>query len=301
MKTLAASVGSGRYTFSMDDAKTSRAPLGLIAGQGALPYLTARGAWAQGRRVICGNLGGLAWPETRNWCVAFEDVGVARLGEWVSLMQRHNVQQVIIAGRVPRRWLYEGSLLTRAVRFRPDLPAIRMFMRKARTDQRDSTIFDAMIQSLQNRKLNVIESTAFVEEHLAVEGLMAGRELSKAQRADLDFAWPLLKTLTQHDVGQSIAIAEKHVIAVEAVEGTDAMIRRAGELRKGKPWMLIKMANGRVDRRVDVPSIGLRTVEAMRDAKCSCVVVQAGEVLLLEKPKLLELAGRYGLTVFGRM
>ncbi|MGH7214760.1 MAG: LpxI family protein, partial [Tepidisphaeraceae bacterium] len=126
------------------------------------------------------------------------------------------------------------------------------------------------------------------------------RQPTDAQWKDVEFGWQLCQTVSRLDIGQAMAVMNKDVIAVEALEGTNAMIERAGQLCRSGAWTLIKVANSHQDMRMDVPTIGTTTIEKLHDARAGCVVLEAGKTILLEKEKVLELADRYKIAVVGR-
>jgi DUF1009 family protein len=152
----------------------------------------------------------------------------------------------------------------------------------------------------------MIDSTRYIPEAMAEEGLLTAsgaRPISDAPRRVLDdaaFAWPLLKQIAAMDIGQSIAVKEREVIAVEAIEGTDRLIERAGQLCPQGGWTLVKVAKPDQDMRFDVPTIGPGTIENLHAAKAAGLVVEAGKTIILEREKTLALAQRYGVAVVGR-
>jgi DUF1009 family protein len=128
---------------------------------------------------------------------------------------------------------------------------------------------------------------------------MTRRQPTESQWADVRHGWKMCQAISRMDIGQSIALVDLDVVAVEAAEGTNAMIERAGKLCKVGGWTLIKVANTRQDMRVDVPSVGTVTIEKLAAARAGCLVLEAGKTIMLEKPKVLELADRYKIAVVG--
>lgn len=271
-------------------------PLGLIAGEGVFPLLVARGAKAAGRRVVCAAFAGHAWPELREECEQFRWVGIARLGAWIKHLKRGGCRQAIMVGRVRKSDMYNRW---RYLRYIPDLRAIQFFWRVVRTDKRPQAILQAVADTLASEGINLIDSTQYCTEHLVTPGVMTRRQPTDAQWADIRFGYEVCQTISRLDIGQSIAVLDRDVIAVEALEGTNAMIERAGRLCRVGDWTLIKVANARQDMRVDVPTIGTVTIEKLAAAKAGCVVLEPGKTIMLEKPKVLELADRYKIAVVG--
>jgi hypothetical protein len=271
-------------------------PLGLIAGEGVFPLLVARGARAAGREVVCAAFAGHAWPDLRRECDRFEWVGVLRFGKWVRVLRSAGCTEAVMVGRVNKSHLYDRW---RYLRYIPDLRALQVFWRVIRTDKRPQSILQAVAAALAEQGITLIDSTTYCPEHVVTAGVLTRRKPTDAQWADIHFGWDVCQTVSRLDIGQSIAVIDRDVIAVEAVEGTDAMIERAGRLCKVGGWTLIKVANAKQDMRVDVPTIGTTTIEKLAAARASCVVVEPGRTVILERPKVLELADRYKIAVVG--
>lgn len=144
-----------------------------------------------------------------------------------------------------------------------------------------------------------MDSTIPIPDQLASAGIMTQRQPTPAQRSDIEFVWPLLTQVLALDIGQSIAVREKDVIAVEAVEGTDRMIQRAGEICRASGWTLVKGARAGHDRRSDVPTIGVNTIKNLHAAGGRCLALAAGDVIMIDRPQVLELADRLGIAVVG--
>ncbi|MFZ9914586.1 MAG: LpxI family protein, partial [Phycisphaerales bacterium] len=223
----------------MAEARDHERPVGLIAGQGDLPLLVARGIRASGRRVACIGLADQYMAELPALCDEFATAGVLRLGRWIRLARRFGVREAIMVGRVSKARMHDPLRLVRQI---PDLRAINLWYRKLRHDRRSSTLLSMLADDLAKEGLVLIDSTTYIPEHMATLGVMTRREPTEMQRSDIEFAWPLLAQLGALDIGQAIAVREKDVIAVEAVEGTNRMIDRAGELCPRKGWTLVKDA-----------------------------------------------------------
>jgi len=252
----------------METDRGSRgSPLGLIAGEGVFPLLVARGARAAGRSVVCAAMAGSAWPQLAGEVDTFKWVGVLRLGKWVRILRAAGCREAIMVGRVRKAQMYSRW---RYFQYIPEKEGITL-----------------------------IDSTAYCADHLATPGVMTRCQPSAAQWTDIRFGYDLCRTISKLDIGQALAVMDKDVIAVEAVEGTDAMIERAGQYCKVGGWTLIKVANTNQDMRMDVPSIGANTIEKLAAARAGCLVLEPGKTILLEKLKVLELADHYGIAIVG--
>ncbi|MFM7133789.1 MAG: LpxI family protein [Planctomycetota bacterium] len=276
----------------MTEART----IGLIAGQGALPVLVAQGIRAAGHRVACIGLADQYVPELPALCDDFAEAGVVRLGRWLRLARRFGVREAVMVGRVSKARMHDPLRFFRQL---PDWRAIDLWYRKLRHDRRSATLLTVLADDLAKEGLVLIDSTTYIPDQMASEGVLTRRQPTAEQRSDIEFAWPLLRQVGALDIGQAIAVREKDVIAVEAVEGTDRMIERAGELCRRRGWTLVKTARPGHDMRADVPTIGVSTVERMHAAGGGCIAVGAGRVILVDRAAVLAAAERLGIAVVG--
>jgi UDP-2,3-diacylglucosamine hydrolase len=274
----------------------SERPLGLIAGEGIFPILVARGARAAGRRVVCAALADSASPLLRGECDEFKTVGILRIGQWLRFLRRAGCSEAIMVGRVEKTRMYRRF---RYFRYVPDWRTVRLWMTKLRHDRRPYAVLKGVTEELALGGITLIDSTRYTADHLATAGVMTRRQPDAAQWIDARFGFGLCKSISGLDIGQSIAVLRRDVIAVEAVEGTNAMIDRAGALCRSGGWTLIKVGNSAGDMRSDVPTVGVTTIERLAVARCACVVMEVGTTVLLEKPKVIELADRHGIAIVG--
>ena len=272
------------------------APLGLIAGQGVFPLLVARGARAAGRKVVCVGLTGNADPMLQSETDVFAWASVTRTGKWFRVLKRAGCGEAIMVGRVAKNTMYKRFVVLRSL---PDWRTLRIWFTRLRRDKRPGAVLRAMIDEFASEGIPLTNSTQYCAEHLATPGVMTKKQPTPAQWADIHFGWDRCSTLSRLDIGQALAVLDHDVIAVEALEGTAAMIERAGQLCKRGDWTLIKVGNSTGDMRLDVPSVGLATIEQLHAAGAVCLVLEPGKTILLEKPKVLELADKLGIAVVG--
>ncbi len=272
------------------------APLGLIAGEGVFPFLVARGARAAGRSVVCAAMSGTAWPEISAEVDSIKWVGVLRLGQWIRTLRAAGCTEAIMVGRVRKAKMYSRW---RYFQYVPDWRTLRLWFTRLRRDKRDHAVLLAVADELAKEGITLIDSTAYCTDHLATAGVMTRLQPSGKQWEDIRFGYELCRTISKMDIGQALAVLDKDVIAVEAVEGTDAMIERAGKYCRVSGWTLIKVANSNQDMRMDVPSIGTTTIEKLAKAGAGCLVLEPGKTILLEKLKVLELADKLKIAVVG--
>lgn len=272
-------------------------PLGLIAGNGRLPVLIARGVRARSRRLIVVGLRGLADPALRELADRFAWAGVMRVGRWIRLLRRHGVRSAVLAGGVRKAEMYSPLRLLRYV---PDLRTVRLWYRQLRHDRRDNAVLRAVADELAGEGIELMSSVEYCSEHLASEGLMTKTPVPGSARGDVEFGFRLARNSADLDIGQCIAVKERDIIAVEAMEGTDEMIQRTRLLCRTGGWTLVKVARANQDMRFDVPAVGPETIKHLKHAGCVCLVLEAGRTLILDKPATLDLADRCNIAVLGK-
>lgn len=271
-------------------------PIGLIAGQGNLPVLVADGMRAAGRRVCCVGLHGQYDPDLPGHCDDFRRAGLVRLGRWIRLLRGWGVSEAVMVGGVRKARMHDPLRLARQI---PDWRAALLWYRRLRHDRRTPALLAALADELASNGITLIDSTTFIPDHLAGDGVLGRVRPTEAQRADVAFGWPILERIVELDVGQSIAVRERDVIAVEAIEGTDGMIDRAGSLCRAPGWCLLKTSRPDHDRRADVPAIGVGTIERLVRARGGCVALGTGRVILLDRPAVIAAADRAGIAIIG--
>lgn len=279
-------------------SETNSPVLGLIAGQGRLPFLVADGARKTGLKVVCAALADNAEAGLAESVDVFFYGAIARPGGWMRKLRRYGVSRTIMVGRVTKTNIYTPW---RIVKYLPDWRALRIwYWRLRRKDKRNDTVLNAIADELASGGIILVDSTKYCKEHLATEGVLTRTQPPASAWADIEFGWPMVREIGRLDIGQSIAVKEREIIAVEAIEGTARMIERAGQLCKKGGWTLLKAAKPNQDMRFDVPCVGPDTIESLAQNKACCVVVEKDKTIIIDKPQTLELADRLGIAVVGR-
>ena len=201
-----------------------------------------------------------------------------------------------MVGRVRKVQLYSRWSW---IKYIPDFRTLRLFVTQIRKDKRDQTLLLSLCDALAAEGFPLSDSTKYCADQLATPGVMTRRQPSAGMWADANFGYELCTTISKLQIGQAIAIADQNVIAVEALEGTDRMIQRAGELVKRGGWTLIKVANTNADMRIDVPTVGVQTIEKLKAAGAVCLMLTPGKVMMLDKPKVIEAADKLGIAIVG--
>ncbi|MCC6660764.1 MAG: UDP-2,3-diacylglucosamine diphosphatase LpxI [Phycisphaerales bacterium] len=271
--------------------------IGLIAGGGRLPFIVAEGLRRAGHPVHALGLVKQYEPGLPALCDSFREVGLFRVGSWGRLLSRIGVHHAIMVGKVDKARLMHDPL--RVIRNLPDLRTIIAWYKYLRHDRRSHAVLAAVAEELGRSGVHLIDSTIPIGDHMADAGFMTTKPPTPEQRADVEFAWPLLTQILRMDIGQAIAVRERDVLAVEAVEGTDRMIERVGGICKATGWTLCKGARSGHDRRSDVPTVGVTTVKKLHENGGRCLALSAGDVIMVDKPQVIALADRLGVALVG--
>lgn len=272
-------------------------PIGLIAGGGRLPIIIAEGLLKAGHPVHGLGLADQFDPMLPTLCASFQTVGLLRVGSWGKALRRAGVAHAIMVGRVDKAKIMFDPL--RLIKNLPDVRTVTAWYKHLRHDRRSHTVLAAVARELERSGVALLESTAPIPDQLASEGVMTARRPTGGEQADIAFAWPLLRELLRLDIGQALAVREQDVIAVEGIEGTDRMMERAGSLCRKGGWTLCKGARAGHDRRSDVPTVGIKTIENLHAAGGKCLALAADDVIIIDKAETINRADELGLTIIG--
>ena len=270
-------------------------PLGLIAGNGRFPFLVLDAARGLGHDVTIVGLKDETFPDladaaARPPAAPFHWISLGQLGTLVSLFKAAGVTQAVMAGQVKHTKLF-------AVMASADMTLLRVVM-KLKTKNTDALIA-GIADELRDHGIELLDSTAFLAPLLAKGGVLTRRAPTDEEQADLDFGYRVADTIAGLDVGQTVAVKSAAVVAVEAMEGTDAVIVRAGQLA-GAGVRVVKVAKPNQDMRFDVPVVGVSTIEAMKAAGATTLSVDAGKTLMIDGDAIVHAADDAGICIVGR-
>jgi UDP-2,3-diacylglucosamine hydrolase len=263
-------------------------PLGLIAGNGRFPFLVAAAGRRAGRRVVAVAIKEETDPTLEGEVDEIHWVSLGQLGRCIDALKTGGVQEAVMAGQVKHRQIFAGIV--------PDLKMMGVLARLA-IKSTDSLI-GAVADALGREGIALLPSTALLQDQMATPGAMARRRPTGDELQDVEYGREVARALAGFDVGQTVVVKERAAVAVEAMEGTDEVIRRAGRIA-GAGCTVVKVAKPRQDVRFDVPVVGPGTVAAMREAGATTLALQAGATLLLDRPELLAEADRAQVAVWG--
>jgi len=269
---------------------TAPRTIGIIAGNGVYPETFIRAARREspGIRLVMCAFPGETSPELENLVDATEWIRVGQLSKPIKFFRSEGATEAVMMGQISPKNLFE---------MRTDLRALMMFSRlKTRNAE---SIFGAIANELAKDGITVLPATTFLEDHLPGPGPVCGPVFKKRQLADAEFGFRIAKETSKLDIGQSVVVRHGTVLAAEAFEGTNACIKRGGELGRGKDVLLVKVSKPNQDFRFDVPVIGPQTIETCAAAGVGGIAIEAGKTLLLEKDRVAELCDEYGIGIHG--
>ncbi len=278
----------------MSQALATPEPVGLIACAGRFPILIAEKAKECGIPTVCVGIPGMASPELGKICTHYLPMRRLSLGFMISSFQKHGVKRWSMAGKFHKHQLFRPW---RWLQLMPDWKMMRFWYSRQRSNNADDSLLMGLIEEFRREGLHCVSPLDLCPELLVRHGQLSRRKPNAAELKDIQFGWDLAKRMGDLDVGQSVMVRERAVLAVEAIEGTDLAIRRAGELCGKTNFVVVKVAKPKQDMRFDVPTVGMTTIETMRQAGGTCLAVEAGRTIFLDEPATLALADRYSISV----
>jgi UDP-2,3-diacylglucosamine hydrolase len=263
--------------------------LGIIAGNGAYPQLLANSARKAGvKKIVSAAFTDETDPVLAQHVDLVEWMRVGQLGRLLNFFRDQKVHHAIMAGQIAPKNLFD---------LRPDWKALLLL---GRLKQRNAeSIFAAIADELAVIDIDLLPATTFLEDSLALTGLIAGPKLSRREQEDVDLGWKIGKEIARLDIGQTVIVKNGTVVAVEALEGTNETIERGGALAR-KNAIMVKVAKPNQDTRFDVPVIGIETIRVAAEAKLRVIAVEAGKTLLLERGAIVDLANRSKISLVAR-
>jgi UDP-2,3-diacylglucosamine hydrolase len=271
--------------------------LGLIAGNGKFPFLVLDAARAQGYEVVVAAIKEETFPEIESHgAAAVHWLSLGELSKLIETFQREGVRRAIMAGQVRHKQIFSS--------IRPDWRLAKLLL--SLTARNTDSLLGAIAKVLSDEGITLENSTWLLEPLLVKRGVLTEREPTEQERQNIDYGRAVALRLAQHDIGQTVVIAESACLAVEAMEGTDATIQRAGQIMRSlhgdastlsRALTVVKIAKPNQDMRFDVPVVGVKTIEVMQSAGASCLALDAGKCLLLDGQRIIDVANAAGISI----
>lgn len=262
--------------------------LGLIAGNGRFPFLAAAGARRAGRRVVALALKEETAPELEREVDEMHWISLGQLGRGISILRKAGAREAVMAGQVQHRQIFSDVV--------PDLKLVGVLARLA--FRNTDSLIGAVADAFEREGITLLPSVAFLAEELALAGPMTKRRPDADERKDIAYGERVARTLAGLDLGQTAVVKGRAAVALEAMEGTDETIRRAGRIA-GPGATVVKVSKPKQDMRFDVPVVGEGTLVAMREAGARVLAVDAGRTLLIDRAQFVVQADADGLAVIG--
>jgi len=271
----------------MSESLTNTAGWGLIAGNGRFPFLVLEGARSQGIEMAVIALKEEASPELAQVARRLHWVSLGELSKAISLMQQEGVRRAVMAGQVKHNKIFSS--------IRPDWKLAKLLFSLPRKNT--DSLIGAVAKVLEDEGIQLVDSTLFLKPLLPAAGVLTQRAPNEHEAADIEYGLGIARHIALRDIGQTVVIADKACVAVEAMEGTDETIERAARFAQERPLVVVKVSKPQQDMRFDVPVIGLPTVEAMKKAGATALAIDAERTLLFDREKLLQAANAARIAV----
>ncbi|HEX8492868.1 MAG TPA: UDP-2,3-diacylglucosamine diphosphatase LpxI [Pyrinomonadaceae bacterium] len=259
---------------------------GLIAGNGRFPFLVLEGARRAGVQLSVAAIREETDPAIEREAERFVWVGIGQLGKMIRFFKREGVEKAIMAGQVKHVQIFSGAL--------PDVRMLKMLMRLPRRNT--DALIGGVAQELASEGIELIDSTFFLQDLLPQAGQLSRRAPTERERGDIEYGLEVAHEIARLDLGQTIVVRARACVAIEAMEGTDATVRRAGELARGR-LTVVKVAKPSQDMRFDVPVVGIPTIQTMIEAGATCLCITAGKTLMFDREEMLRLADEKRIAV----
>lgn len=261
---------------------------GLIAGNGQFPFLVIDGARRQGVELAVVAIKEETDPRIDEVSQNVQWVGIGQLGKMISFFKKNGVEKAIMAGQVKHVQIFSGSI--------PDLRMVKMLWNLPRRNT--DALIGGVADEMAKEGIELIDSTHFIKDQLAPNGILTKRKPDENELGNIEYGLHVANELGRLDLGQTVVVRAKACVAIEAMEGTDATIKRAGELANGK-LTVIKVAKPEQDMRFDVPVVGVPTIETMIAAGATCLSVTAAKTLIFDREEMIALANKHKIAVVG--
>jgi len=270
--------------------------IGLVAGWGDFPVRVAQALKKQGFQVCCLAIKDHADPVLKTICDQHRVLGLGKMGAQVRFFRKAGITQAVMAGKIFKVKIFQRFSLLKHL---PDFTTMKHFypmLVSKKRDRRDDTMLGMVTDLYSEHGIQFLPATDFAPELLIQPGCLTKKKPTSSQWKDIQFGWGMAKEMGRLDIGQSVSIKNQAVIAVEAIEGTDESIRRAGQLCQSG-FAVVKVAKPNQDMRFDVPTIGVRTMHTMRESGGAVLAIEAHKTIVLDQLETIRLADQFGISI----
>ena len=265
----------------------NRRRYGLIAGNGRFPFLVLEAARSLGVEVVVVAIKEEAFPRIADLGYKTHWIGLGQLGKLIELLKREGVDQALMAGQVQHKQIFSSIV--------PDRRLLKLLMSLG--SRNTDSLIGGVADVLEQEGIRLIDSTAFLKPLIPEAGVLTRRSPGDSEIKDIHYGRGIAKEMARMDIGQSVVVRNQACVAVEAMEGTDAAIRRAAGLTGNQPVTVIKVSKPRQDMRFDVPVVGVPTLRLMAEVRASALAIDARKTLLLDRMELIRVADRHRIAI----
>ena len=263
--------------------------IGLIAGSGQFPIIFSKKAKSKGFSVYAVAYVNEAEKDIEDHVDAIEWIHIGQLNRLINFFKKHNISEAVMMGAI-RKTIMFSDLKD----IKPDIKAISLFAGMIHTH--DNGILSAFARTLEKEGIKIRASTFLLPDLLAQEGCWTKRKPTKSEKADINLGWEYAKEIGRLDIGQCVVVGGGSVLAVEAIDGTDATIKRGGELGKGTA-VVVKVCKPNQDIRFDIPAVGSQTIRTMHGAGAKALVIEAGKAVVFDREEMIAMADKFGIAI----
>ena len=263
--------------------------IGIIAGMGELPVIIAKDARERGYKVITVALETLASLEMDSVSDEIRWVNPGKFGELIDILKKHQIKEAIMAGKVPKSLLFKSKIT-------PDLRAVKLLF--SIKDKSDDAILNAITKELAGEGIEIIDTTKFSPHLLTPVGCLTRKKPDEEQWKDIEFGWKIAREIGKLDIGQTVVIKGKAVMAIEAIEGTDEAILRGGKWA-GDGAVVVKVSKPQQDMRMDVPAVGPDTLKSMENVTAKVLALEAHRSMIVDRETVIRVAESAGIVIVG--
>ena len=260
--------------------------IGMIAGNGRFPFLVAQEIKKQGDKVVTVALKEEADKDIENFCDETVWLSVGKIQKIIDTFKNRNIDTAIMVGQVKHAKIYSAITM--------DLRALKVMT--SLVNKKTDTILGAVVREFEKDGIKFLPSHIYLQHLLAQKGIIVGKKLNSDEEKDAEFGFKIAKGIAGLDIGQTVVVKDKSVLAVESIEGTDECIKRAYSLG-GENAIVVKVAKPNQDFRFDVPVIGTRTIDTLKDNKIRAMIIESGSTLILDKELVIEKAKQSNVTI----
>ncbi len=259
----------------------------LIAGNGILPIKMAQNAKNNGLEVVAISLSNDNCRELKKYCSKVYSFGCGQLDSIKKVLIDEGIKQLTFIGKVSKTMILK----------RPKFEPTALELIKKATRLNDDMVMLIIIEELNKIGITILDQTIFIKDSMVKEGVLTKRKPTPEQMADIEYGYKIAREMGKLDIGQSVVMKEKMIMAIEAIEGTDQCIKRGGKLARRKNAVVVKVAKPQQDKRFDIPAVGLKTLKTMRRYGANVLALQTGETIMVDQAKMIEYANKHNMVI----